>query len=80
MIKLDDHFYLKNDSTSWTLVYEKEGEVNNKTGKPKITRRTWHTGTVDQALKRYIDESLKPCQSVLAMLTTLNRCMKKLES
>ena len=72
-MKIDDNYRLENDSNQWTLIYEKEGEVNPKTVKPTISTNKWYCGNMKQALKRYLDESLKECNSIETVLLELKR-------
>ena len=65
MIKLDENYYLTNDSNQWSLHYEKEGEINPSTGKPTIKRDTWYCGKLKACLKRYYNEATKPAKDVI---------------
>ncbi|NQY43619.1 MAG: hypothetical protein HRT87_09780 [Legionellales bacterium] len=67
MIKLDENYYLSNDSNSWNLNYEKVGEINKDTGKPTISKNIWYCGNLKNALKRYMNEVPKTCKDVIAI-------------
>lgn len=73
MIKLDENFRLENDSNEWTLIFEQEGEINPKTGKPSKKSNKWHCGSLNNALKRYANEVPKPSMSVQELITVLER-------
>lgn len=72
MIQLDKNYRVEVDSVSWTLIYEKEGEINQQTGKPVLhSKRSYHA-TLKNALIAYFDESLAPCQNVQEVLDMIN--------
>lgn len=71
-MKLDEHYTIEWDAHSWNLRYLKEGELNEKTGKPMITHRlTYHT-TIREALLKYTDHILHPCETITEVLNVLN--------
>lgn len=79
-MRLDENFELTSDEYSWTLTYTKEGEVNPATGRPKQTvQRTYHSNLA-QALKGYVDNSLKPAQTVEEMLAKLTELEQRIDT
>ena len=57
-MKIDDHYTIEHDSTCWTLSYEKIGDINPDTEKPKISKwQTYHI-SLKQALEAYFDAKL----------------------
>lgn len=71
-MKIDENWSIEADSACWILSFEKEGEVNPKTGRPKMTRTQTYHATLASGLRWYLMESLKPstdAQDVLARIT-----------
>jgi len=71
-MRLDEHNFIEPDIGSWTLVYEKLGEINPKTGKPTLTRRTSHHGQLQYALRQFVDESLVECSDIQQVLDAMD--------
>ncbi len=67
MIKIDEEYFLTNDSNQWVLNYEKEREINKDTGKPTVSTNKWYCGNLNLALVRYLNESVKFSNSVLKL-------------
>ena len=59
MVTIDEYYTISCDAHCWTLQYEKQKGVNEKTGKPIVRRRQSYHGTFEQAIKKYADEKLK---------------------
>lgn len=78
-MKLDDNFTVTNDAYSWTLHLRREGDINPKTGKPSVCEKKWHFGNLKDCLRRYLDESLKPAESVEEMRDLLHRAMAHID-
>ncbi len=77
IMKLDSCFYLDTDKNNYILRYEsKSGEINKKTGKEILKKDFWYYPKLNQALSKYINESLKPCENILS----LNQKINELES
>lgn len=53
------------------LQYEKKGDINPKTGKPKTTRDVSYHANLKQALSKYLDESLKPSTELQGVLNRI---------
>jgi len=79
MIKLDEHYYLTNDSNQWVLNFEKEGEINPKTGKPTIKKDTWYCGTIQGCIRRYYNESTKDCSNLQELKESIDKIESKLD-
>ena len=78
MIELDKYYSIKADSEQWVLFYEKENWIEGKE-KPVISKNKWYCSTLQNALKRYMDESLKPCESVVHLSLKLNAISNNIE-
>lgn len=79
-IQLDENYSIESDAACWTLTYEKEGDINPKTGKPIVSRDASYHANLKQALVKYLDNSLKPCkdaQDVLKRITELEKTIEK---
>ncbi len=68
MIQLDENYRIEEDSVSWNLIYEKEGEINPDTGKPIMSRDASYHATLKQALVAYLDKSLKGSTDVQGVI------------
>lgn len=77
VIKLDKFYTLKPESQQWVLNYKKETVIDGE-DKPKISENTWYCSTLNSALKRYLDESLKKCESVVHLNVKLNDVLNKI--
>jgi hypothetical protein len=78
IIFLDRWYKLENDSNGWVLIYEKEGEINPKTNEPIISRNKWYCGSLHSALKRYLDECLKPSTDIQELFSELSMAMERI--
>lgn len=58
MIKLDNNYTIESDGLNLILRYKKEGEINEKTGKPKTSKGETYHATLEQALWAYIDKKV----------------------
>lgn len=67
-MKIDNNYSIENDSHQWILKYEREGDINQKTGKPTKSESKWYCGTLKQALQRYLDECLKPAKDAQTII------------
>lgn len=78
-IQLDDNWYVEADATSWNLHYEKEGDINPKTGKPTMTHDvSYHARLVD-ALKCYLNEVPKSATTVGQLVLEWNKAAERIE-
>ncbi len=67
-MKIDNNYSIENDSHQWILKYEREGDINQKTGNPTKSESKWYCGTLKQALQRYLDECLKPAKDAQTII------------
>lgn len=79
-MRLDEHNFIEPDIGSWTLVYEKLGEINPETGKPIKTRRVSHHGQLQYALRQFVDESLVECKDIQEVLDKFAELHAKFDS
>lgn len=79
-IKLDENYHLEADDVCWTLTFEKEGEMNEKTGKPKFTRNQSYYGQLNHALTAYVDKKAKGSDSAKELLKRFNEVEKTILS
>lgn len=58
MITLSNNFRIEFDTYSVNLIYEKEGDINEETGKPIITKKTYFCSNLTRALLMYMDKCI----------------------
>lgn len=78
-MKLDEFYTLEGETYNWILRYESEEKVNDK-GKKHKTTNEWYFPKIEMALKKYTDESLKPCatiEDIKDKLAQLNKVIKQ---
>lgn len=78
MIQIDENYQLQNDSNNWILRYEKE-MIKEKTGKPYTSKDEWYFPTISQALKKYIDQSLKNHSGVDGIMLAIQELELKID-
>lgn len=71
MIKLDDYYTIESDASCWSLLYEKQGDINPNTGKPIVSRDASYHANLKQALHKYLDNCLKQPESVQGLMVRL---------
>jgi hypothetical protein len=74
MLIIDDRFSINSDGNGVTLNYKEEKEVTNlDTLESKIVtqKASWHFLSVPQALNKYKDLVLNPCEDLAAVLEKL---------
>lgn len=79
MIQLDKHYRIERDTASWNLVYEKQGEVNPNTGKPKMSRDVTYHANLKQALVTYLDVSLEGSTDVQSVVAAISAAEERIE-
>lgn len=79
-IVLDENYYLTNDSNQWVLNFEKEGDINKKTGKVIITRDKWYYSSIQDCLQRYLNENPKSSPNIEHLIRTLEDISDKISS
>jgi len=73
-IQLDDNYSVESDANNFTLKYEEKFTKEVKGKMKEVTSRDeWHYPKMNQALNRYLQESLKPCSTVFNVIDVLNR-------
>ncbi len=77
-MKLDKNYSLDNDANQWILNYEREGEINPKTNKPTISRDKWYCRSLQSALKRYLNESVKPSLDVQELYANIDCAIERI--
>jgi hypothetical protein len=70
-MKIDEFYSLSADQYCVTLHFEKEKGLNEKTGKPVVSRHQTYHGSVIIALKHYLVECLSECVEPSANVQTL---------
>lgn len=81
-IKLDENFRLESTELQWTLIYEKSGEISEKTGKPTLTKREYYHPTLVSAIRSYSDKKLKNGEdigSIEELIKVLEGSMEQLK-
>lgn len=80
-IQIDKQFYIKSASVGYSLNFEMQLDtINEKTGKPKISKEQWFYPSVKMCLKQYLEESMRPSQSVKDLIDRIEEAEKKIES
>lgn len=75
---LDENYTLTASEYNWTLKYEKEGEVNLVTGKPKVSRDETYHRTMNQGLAAYVDKKLKTGHEISADILAISEQLQQL--
>lgn len=78
MIKLDENYTIEGTANYWLLRYEKTGDINAETGKPKISRNEYYHNTLQNALASYADKKLKEIEDIPAGVLKLSEDLKQL--
>lgn len=80
MIQLDEYYRIEEDAASWNLIYEKEGEINDKTGKPSISRDASYHANLKQALVVYLDKCLKGSTDIQDVVRRITEAEARIEA
>jgi uncharacterized protein Yka (UPF0111/DUF47 family) len=82
MIKLDDNFRIETDTHNWTLVYEEQTVATSgkHIGKTVTSKDEWHYPSIVPCLKKYLDESLKYCESIMEILERIGELEQRFET
>lgn len=71
-IQLDECYSIESTRNEVTLKYRCESdEINEKTGKNKMSRTNWYYPNVKLAIKQYLLVSLTDCTEISQMLNKL---------
>jgi hypothetical protein len=77
MITLDKNYRVEVDSFNFTLVQEEQTDkVSEGSGKKIVTHNTWHYPKLNMALKKYLQETLKPCSDIETVLKRIDEVEK----
>lgn len=79
-ITLDQDYSISINNDCVTLISEKEGEINPKTGKPSISKDYWHCTSLKNALKRYVDVSLRSQKTIFNVIVKLKEINNKIDN
>jgi len=71
-MKLDEFYTVEPDTSCWVLTYEKIGPEKNNKGELIISRNTSYHANLKQALCKYLDNALKPCDTVESVIDRIN--------
>ena len=82
MIVLDKNYRIETDNYIFSLKFEEPFISKDKDGNEKQSLRKdeWHFPKIEMALNKYVDESLKPEQSILAVLLKLDELKEIIKS
>lgn len=78
-LKLDEDYRIEKDQYCWTLVYEHFGDINPATGKRTRTINRSYHGTIDQVLKKYVDNCCKVPDDITSLLGTLEKLNQSID-
>ena len=78
---LDKDFRIEVDSYNYSLIKEEvTEEINPRTGKLIVSRDQWHYPSLNMALKKYVDEALRPSKSIEEVLGKLGSIYDLIDS
>jgi hypothetical protein len=82
MIKIDDEYSLTHEPESWVLHYESMPFTKSLMGKVTECRNRdqWYYPNIKMALKRYMDQCLKDCDNVSAILNRIDEIEVKIDN
>ncbi len=70
-IQIDDNWSVESDASSWNLHFEKIGDINPNTEKPIITRDVSYHVRLKDALKFYLNETMKDATDVKSLIARI---------
>ena len=70
-MKLDEFYTVESDASCWVLTFEKKGPETNDKGELITSRNTSYHANLKQALLKYLDNALKPCGTVQAVVNRI---------
>ena len=71
-MKLDENYSLEMDARNFTLKY-KNVYFDEKKKKDVTSIDEWHFSSLKGAINKYMNESFKPCKSIIEFSKELNR-------
>ena len=81
-MKLDENYKLEGEKYNWVLSYESEVKTNDK-GLEYTSKDQWYFSNIQNAIKKYCDESSKQSESIEELkqiLENLNTTIEKLKN
>lgn len=75
---LDKHYRLEKDPNCWILRYEKKR--TNGDGKIITSKDHWYFPNMKLALKKYVDHSLMPCETVKEVISKIDMLNAKIDT
>lgn len=78
MIKVDEQFSIKPDTYSWTLI--KTEKKTKEDGTEYESVDNWYYPKLSNCLAKYMDESLKPSETISELLLRLDGIEENLET
>lgn len=78
--RIDDNWWVESDSSSYNLHYEKEGDINPNTGKPMVARDVTYHARLKDALKYYLNETMKESSDVRELIARIENAEQKIEA
>ena len=79
-LRLDENYFLESDSNQWTLNYRKSKGINPETKKETFSNDKWYCSSLENALKRYTDESAKESETVDELSSKLDLIFQTINS
>lgn len=72
-IKLDENYHIEVDSENVCLKFRREKEVLKQGELKTVTEKNeWHSPRIELALKRYLHETQKECETINEVLERIN--------
>lgn len=76
-MKLDENYRIETDTNNFTLVYESK-TFDEKKKKEVTSKDEWHYPDLKTALIKYVNQCLKPCESIKEVLIRISELEKSL--
>lgn len=79
-MRLDEHYSIATDTYCVSLLFRREKEIEKNGEKKTVTEKdSFHFATVQQALKRYVQESIKECKDAQEVLKKIDELEKRID-
>lgn len=79
VIKINENWTIESDTLQWILKFEKEGEVNPKTGRPTLTKDSFYYNKLSEAIRAYINKMLQSQEGTFTPDDVLEKFIKEEE-
>lgn len=80
-IQLDEHYRIEDEAACWILHCKiPTGKTSPTTGEPTFSLETSYHANFKQALIKYLDESLKGCESLQQVLSRITDVEQRIEA